>query len=156
MSLIEKHKTILANLNYLLDMITFINNSLDMNIDEKLFRTKIIADIFFVTNTIIKVETYLRTETIKENDLIPIIKRLKWTQENTILLLDNIVNGNYKHFSMFATSIKDFKKISKAYKLSTEKIQQELKKRLFAYQTNDTQVSREEFQHLFLHEENAE
>lgn len=152
----EKYKIVIANLNYLINMIIFISNSLDMNIDRKLFKAKIIKDIFFVANTIIKIENYLKSETIEENYLISIIKKLKWTHENIILLLDNIIKGNYKHAIIFSTSIKDFKKISATCKLNSERIQHELKKRLSSCLSRDTQVSKEELQHLFFHEENTE
>lgn len=152
----EKYKIILESLNYLINMIAFISNSLDMNIDKKLFKAKTSKDIFFVANTIIKIENYLKSEIIEESDSILIKKKLRLTHENIILLLNNIIKGNYKNVSMFSTSIKDFKKISITCKLNSERIQQELKKRFSSYQQNDTQISKEELQHLFLHEENTE
>ena len=148
----DEQKTIIADLDILIRMIAFINDTLDSDIDTNLYRNKCIEDIFFINNTLTRIERNLGRITITENDFVHIIKRIKSVKDSVIMLLENIKKYKYKQSVMFEPFTEDFKAILELYKISSQEIQKKLGRKQFLYQP-DTQISKEELHFLFLNEE---
>lgn len=148
----EELKTLINDLNYLIKMIAFINDSLDMDINTDLYKNKITEDILFINNTLIRIEKNLNRITITENEFVPVLKKIKNVKDNTIMLLDNIIRFKYRHSGMFDPFIDDFKLISELYKISSDEIQKKLNRKQFLFQP-DNQISTDELHFLFTSDE---
>ena len=152
MSISEDLKTLISDLNYLIKMIAFINDSLDMDINTDLYKNKITEDILFINNTLIRIEKNLNRISITENEFVPVLKKIKNVKDNTIMLLDNIIRFKYRHAGMFDLFIDDFKLISELYKISSDEIQKKLNRKQFLFQP-DNQISTDELHFLFTTDE---
>lgn len=151
----DEQKTLIADLDILVRMIAFISDTLDSDIDTDLYRNKYLEDVFFINNTLTKIERNLGKISITENDFVHILKKIKNVKDNTIMLLENILRYKYKQSGIFENFTDDLKAIAEFYKISSQEIQKKLSRKQFLYQP-DTQISKEELRFLFLSEESRQ
>ncbi len=152
MTISEEQKTLMSDLNFLIRHIEFINDTLDMDINTDLYKNKIIEDIFFINNTMRRIEKNLEKTAITENEFVPILKKIKNVRDNTVMLLDNIIKYKYKQSGMFELFANDFRLIIELYRISSLEIQRRLERKHYLSQP-DNQISPEELQFLFIHDE---
>ena len=153
----EEKKTMLEDLAFLSHLITFISNSLDMDIDISLYKNKIINDVFFINNTLNKIEKKVIDSNIDEKEFIFMLKRIKNIKDSVIIVIENIIKYKYKQSIIFETHIDEIKSIMNLYKISCEEIQKKLNRKQFSHKNfqTDNQVSSEELVFLF-EEKNSE
>ncbi len=143
----EEKKTIVEDLNFLNHLIAFVSDSLDMEIDIDLYKNKIIDDVFFINNTLNRIEKKVINSSINEKDFILILKKIKNVKDSAIILLENIVKYKYKQAIIFETHSNDIKTAINLYKASSDEMQKKLNKKQFLLQ-EDNQVSKEELYFL--------
>ncbi len=155
MAVSEKQKTLVSDLNLLINQIAFINDMLDMGINPDLFRSKIIDDIFFVNDILNRLERSLESIEFTENEFFPVLKKFKNVKDNLIMLIDNILRYKYRQSAMLDLITDDLNAIAELNRISSREIQKKLGKRQFLSQP-DNQISRQELHLLFLNEDSSQ
>lgn len=155
MAVSEKQKTLVSDLNLLINQIAFINDMLDMGINPDLFRSKIIDDIFFVNDILNRLERSLESIEFTENEFFPVLKKFKNVKDNLIMLIDNILRYKYRQSAMLDLITDDLNTIAELNRISSREIQKKLGKRQFLSQP-DNQISRQELHLLFLNEDSPQ
>ncbi len=88
-------KNIPNDLNYLLNLIRFLSDTLDMNLNFSVFREKTVSDLFYLNTTIKKIEINFTDSDFSRNEYLMNLKRIKSIKDNYVILLENIVRGEY-------------------------------------------------------------
>ena len=123
------NKNIPNDLNYLLNLIRFVNDTLDMNISFNIFKEKTVDDIFYINTAIKKVEKIFTESEFSRNEYLIYLKRIKSVKDNYIILLENIVRGEYHLSETLLTFFQDFSQIAGDHKLSSKQIQNRLSRK---------------------------
>jgi len=144
----EDKKTIVEDLTFLSHLIALISDSLDMDIDISLYKNKIIDDVFFINNTLNKIEERVANINIIDKELMIILKKIKNVKDGVIILMENIIKYKYKQSIIFEAHSNDIKSFISLYKISSAEIQKRLNKKLFS-SMEEIQVSKEELCSLF-------
>jgi len=144
----EEKKTIVEDLSFLNHLIALISTSLDMDIDISLYKNKIIEDVFFINNTLNRIEARLANSNIIEKEFIIILKKMKNVKDGAIILMENIVKYKYKQAIIFEAHGNDIQSFINLYKNSSAEIQKRLNKKLFS-SIEENHVSKEELSSLF-------
>lgn len=141
-------KNIPNDLNYLLSMIRFLSDSLDMNINFSVFKEKTVGDLFYINTAVKKIEINFTNSEFSRNEYLTYLKRIKSVKDNYVILLENIVRGEYLQSENLLSLFQEFSQISGDHKLSSRQIQDQLSRKN-SFMKNDNQISREELKHLF-------
>ena len=146
------NKNIPNDLNYLIELIRFTNDILDMNISFSIFKNRTIDDIYYVKTTIKIIEKKFTESDLTRSEYLMYLKRIKSVKDNYIMLLENIVRGKYYLSEHLLSFFPEFSKISGEQKSSSKQIQNSLSRKS-DFQRNDNQISNDELKHLFTPEE---
>ena len=141
-------KNISNDLNYLLNLIRFLSDTLDMNLNFSVFREKTVSDIFYLNTSIRKIEINFTESDFSRNEYLMHLKRIKSVKDNYVILLENIVRGEYLQSENLFSFFQDFTRIAGDHKTSSRQIQEKLSRKN-SFMHNDTQISKEELKHLF-------
>ncbi|MCL2480555.1 MAG: hypothetical protein FWF38_02475 [Spirochaetaceae bacterium] len=148
----EEKKTMVEDLTFLNHLIALTSTSLDMDIDISLYKNKIIDDVFFINNTLNKIEERVTNSNINEKEFIIILKKIKNIKDSAIILMENIIKYKYKQSIIFEAHSNDIKSFISLYKISSSEIQKRLNKKL-SFSQEGNQVSKEELYSLFEQED---
>ena len=144
----KEKKTMLQDLTFLNHSIAHISDYLDMDIDISLYKNKIIDDVFFITNTLSKIEERIANSNIEEREYIILLKKIKNVKDSAIILLENIIKYKYKQSIIFEAHSNDIKSFISLYKNSSDDIQKRLTRKLFS-SYDEIHVSKAELFSLF-------
>lgn len=141
-------KNISNDLNYLLNLIRFLSDTLDMNLNFSVFKEKTVEDIFYLNTSIKKIEIMFTETEFSRNEYLMYLKRIKSVKDNYSILLENIVRGEYLQSENLLSFFQDFSQIAGIHKMSSKQIQEKLSRKNI-FMKNDNQISKEELKHLF-------
>ena len=144
----KEKKTMLQDLTFLNHSIAHISASLDMDIDTSLYKNKIIEDVFFITNTLSKIEEKIAANDIEEKEYILLLKKIKNVKDSAIILMENIIKYKYKQSIIFNSHTNDIKSFISLYKNNSDDIQKRLTRKLFSSH-DENHVSKAELFSLF-------
>ncbi|MCL2293907.1 MAG: hypothetical protein FWC36_03470 [Spirochaetes bacterium] len=119
-----------------------------MEMDTDLYKNKIIDDLFFITNTLAKIEEIAANSSISEKEFLVLLKKVKILKDSVIILMENIIKYKYKQAIIFETQTNKIKSFISQYKISSAEIQKKLNKKQFSSQSENL-VSKEELCFLF-------
>ncbi len=141
-------KNLPNDLNYLLNLIRFLSDTLDMNLNFSVFKEKTVSDLFYLNSAIRKIEINFTDADFSRLEYLTHLKRIKSVKDNYVILLENIIRGEYLQSENLLSFFQEFSQIAGEHKISSKQIQDKLSRK-HGFMRNDNQISREELKHLF-------